>query len=150
MDKLGPKYRSDEQLAAILNEGSRWIANGPRGQMLWSTTSLREAIERATAGSLTGSIPTAVCRLVPDEIVIFTEQIGRLQNLLSVGSTRRPDDVTFFRSPEPEQIEHEKGEKVHPGVRLVVAISVAAATGAWVFTLIEGAWRLAAFVRATT
>jgi hypothetical protein len=76
--------RTDEQLEAILNDVARWVVNGRQGQPLCTAASLRHAIDRAHLLATSGAVVIAICRLPNDNVIVFSEQIKRLQRMISV------------------------------------------------------------------
>lgn len=83
MNNLGPTHRSDDQLLAILHDTSRWAVNGQNGQVLGFAVSLEHALERAGAFAGAGATIIAVCRLPFDNVVVFPEQLARLEKIVS-------------------------------------------------------------------
>ena len=84
MDNFLPNRHSDEQLEAILCETGHWVVNGRQGQVLCDAASLRQAIDRSKELSDSGATVIAICRLPSDNIVVFSEQIARLQQKIIV------------------------------------------------------------------
>lgn len=83
MDNLGPTHRSDEQLLLVLHETGRWAVKGQSGQVLGFAISLGHALERAAAFGGSGAPIIAICRLPFDNIVVFPEQLSRLEKIVA-------------------------------------------------------------------
>jgi hypothetical protein len=76
--------RSDDQLAAILNDTGNWVVRGQQGQALCAAASLGVAIQRATEYAASDAVVVAISRLPPaDEILLLADQITRLRHLVA-------------------------------------------------------------------
>lgn len=73
---MASSHRTDEQLAAILDQTENWTVHGPAGRRLGSATSLRHALDRAAGYALV----VAVCLQPHDRIIVFLDQMERLRN----------------------------------------------------------------------
>jgi hypothetical protein len=83
MDTMQSNRRSDRQLEAILRETGHWVVNGQLGQVLCFAASLGRALDRSSEYAASGAVVVAICRLPSDNIIVFPEQIGRLQKLIA-------------------------------------------------------------------
>jgi hypothetical protein len=78
-----PNRRTDEQLEAILAETGHWVINGSGGQVLFTSATLRRALDKSAQLSASGAVVIAICRLPSDNIIMFAEQIERLQKIIA-------------------------------------------------------------------
>ena len=78
-----PNRRTDEQLEAILAETGHWVVYGKRGVVLFTAATLRRALDKSAQLSASGAVVIAICRLPSDNIIVFPEQIERLQKIIA-------------------------------------------------------------------
>ena len=78
-----PNRQTDEQLEAILAETGHWAVNGKRGHVLFTAATLRRALDKSAQLSASGAVVIAICRLPSDNIIVFPEQIERMQKLIA-------------------------------------------------------------------
>ena len=78
-----PNRRTDEQLEAILAETGHWVIYGKSGQVLFTAATLRRALDKSAQLPASGAIVIAISRLPSDNIIVFPEQIERMQKLIA-------------------------------------------------------------------
>jgi hypothetical protein len=71
--------REDDQLFAMLDERHRWTANGPSGEVLAMTASLREAIQAAEKNTTRGQRVSASVQKSSAYILVFAGQIDAVR-----------------------------------------------------------------------
>jgi hypothetical protein len=85
-----PKYWTDDQLAATLDETGEWVVDGRQGKVLCHAASLREAMHRAAHYAASGTVVIAACRAPDDNIIVFPSQMERLRMMVAGLETRTP------------------------------------------------------------
>jgi hypothetical protein len=75
--------RSDAQLMAMLDDTAAWAVNGPLGQVVVLTASLRDAIEVAGALVDPEERVSALTQRPDDNIIVFRGQIERLLAMIA-------------------------------------------------------------------
>jgi hypothetical protein len=83
MPDRSASFRSDEHLAAILDEPNDWTVNGPRGVVLGTANSLRIAIEMAGEFYRWGGRVVYVARKPSSDVIVFMAQIQKLMQRLA-------------------------------------------------------------------
>jgi len=78
-----PNRRTDEQLEVILAETGHWVVYGKRGRVLFTAPTLRRALDKSVQLSASGAVVIAICRLPSDNIIVFPEQIERMQKIIA-------------------------------------------------------------------
>jgi hypothetical protein len=73
--------RSDGQLGLILYETANWTVNGRQGVVFCEVASLRIAIDEALEFTARGHDVVALVRRRPAEIVVFSGQVRKLEDL---------------------------------------------------------------------
>jgi hypothetical protein len=85
-----PKYWTDDQLAATLDETGEWMVDGRQGKVLCHAASLRKAMHRAAHYAASETEVIAACRAPDDNIM---SQMERLRMIVARLETRTPAAV---------------------------------------------------------
>jgi hypothetical protein len=75
--------KTDEQLDLILYDTADWAVVGQGGRFLCFAASLRRALDRAAALAADGAVVTALSRLPFDNIIVYSDQMRRLRNMVA-------------------------------------------------------------------
>ena len=75
--------RTDEHLAAILDETSTWTVNGVDGEVLCMAASLRHALQKVEDCTSAGQIVTGVGRRPHYDVIVLRVQFERLALLVT-------------------------------------------------------------------
>jgi hypothetical protein len=83
MNTTSSSFRTNDQLAAILDEVSDWVVTGRQGKGLCHAASLRLAIDRGADYAASGAVVIALRRLPSDKIIVFPVQIANLRKVIA-------------------------------------------------------------------
>lgn len=89
METRQPIHWRDEQLLAILDEAGTWVVHGTT-KILGVATSLRRSLLKADAFADAGDPVTAITRVPPRRIFIFSDQADRLTKVLESETATSP------------------------------------------------------------
>jgi hypothetical protein len=81
METKQPIHWKDEQLSAILDERGTWVVHGTT-KILGVATSLRRSLLKADTFTNAGDPVTAITRVPPRRVFIFSDQAARLMKVL--------------------------------------------------------------------
>jgi hypothetical protein len=93
MEKIRQVWRSDHELATMLNDPGVWLIQGQGTQIFGVSRTLRGALDRAHTFARSGAIVASVTRVPPDRVFIFHDQIIRLARMI------RQDEVVDAIAP---------------------------------------------------